>query len=218
PTLRVAWDPESGFFGTAVKGDRFVLQVSEYDLILAVADDGSYRVMTPPEKQLFTGRLLYCDRFDPETGVAFTVVYRDRQRIPFAKRVRIERFIRNKEYELVKGKAGRIDLLLPGDADGTLWIRFAPAKRQRVTEATFDLAAPEPTGVAARGTRLAAKPVAKIELRARAPGGRRRPGGAAPEPGRRGAAGAKAPAPGARKPRGGARRRDAGGRGDQPAL
>ena len=164
PTLRLAYDAESGFFGSAVKGDRFPLQVSEYDLVLAVADDGSFRVMTPPEKQLFTGKLLWCDVFDPEAGAEFTVVYRDRKRLAWGKRVHIQRFIRNKEYALIKDKAGRVDLLLPGAAVGRLWMRFAAARRQRVVEATFDLARLEPTGVAARGTRLAAKPVAQLKL------------------------------------------------------
>jgi len=163
PTLKLAYDAESGFFGSAVKGDRFPLQVSEYDLILGIADDGSFRVMTPPEKQLFTGKLLWCDLFDPERGADFTVIYRDRQRLAFGKRVRIERFIRNKEYALIKDKAGKVDLLLPGTAAGKLWLRFAPAKRQRVTEATFDLAKLDWTGVTARGVRLAAKPAAQVK-------------------------------------------------------
>jgi topoisomerase-4 subunit A len=163
PTLKLAYDAESGFFGSAVKGDRFPLQVSEYDLVLGIADTGEFRVMTPPEKQLFTGKLLWCEVFDPERGAEFTVVYRDQQRIAFAKRVRIERFIRNKEYALIKDKAGKIDLLLPGAAAGKVWLRFTPAKRQRVTEASFDLAQLAVVGVTARGVRLAPKPVAQIK-------------------------------------------------------
>jgi topoisomerase-4 subunit A len=164
PTLKLAYDAESGFFGSAVKGDRFVLQVSEYDLILAIAEDGSFRVMTPPEKQLISGKLLHCEVFDPERGASFTVVYRDRQRVAWGKRVAIQSFIRNKEYRLIKDKAGRIDLLLPGAARGHVWLKFAPAPRQRIREDTFDLALLESTGTAARGSRLAPKPVAQLKL------------------------------------------------------
>ena len=177
-TLKLAYDPESGFFGSAVKGDRFPLQVSEYDLILGISDDGSFRVMTPPEKQLISGTLLHCQVFDPERGAEFTVVYRDRKRIAWGKRVSIERFIRNKEYQLIKDKAGRIDLLLPGAASGQVWLKFAPAPRQRVREDTFDLALLEPTGVGARGTRLAPRAVAQIKRVREAAG---------PRAGRRGA-------------------------------
>jgi topoisomerase-4 subunit A len=205
PTLRVSYDAQSGFFGTAVKGDRFVMNLSEYDLILAVSDDGSYRILPPPEKQLATGTLLHCAPFDPEQGAAFTVVYRDRQRLAFGKRVRIRSFIRGKEYQLVKDKAGRIDLLLALDAVGTLQLRFAAKKRQRVHEATFDLDDVPETGVAARGTRLAAKPVAAVKLvekPAPPPGGGRGPAKRRPKP----------PTKSAAKP---GRRRRGGTRGQQ---
>lgn len=162
-TLKLAYDPESGFFGSSVKGDGFPLQVTEYDLVLGIADDGSFRVMAAPEKQLFTGKLLHCEVFDPERGAEFTVVYRDAKRIPFAKRVRIERFIRNKEYALIKDKAGKVDLLIPGAAAGQAWLKFAPVKRQRVKETTFDLGQLEPTSVSARGVRIAAKPVSQVK-------------------------------------------------------
>ena len=192
PILKLSYDPESGFFGSQVRGDQFTLQVSEYDLVLGIADDGGYRVMTPPEKQLFTGRLLYCDVFDPEKGAEFTVVYRDAKRIPFAKRVRIERFIRNKEYALIKDKAGKIDLLLPGAPGGKAWLKFAPAKRQRVKETTFDLGSLELTSVTARGVRVAPKPVSQVKWLQDAS----EPPPSAPKGG-----GARGPSGGARKPR-----------------
>jgi topoisomerase-4 subunit A len=192
PILKLSYDPESGFFGSQVRGDQFTLQVSEYDLVLGIADDGGYRVMTPPEKQLFTGKLLYCDVFDPEKGAEFTVVYRDAKRIPFAKRVRIERFIRNKEYALIKDKAGRIDLLLPGAPGGRAWLKFAPAKRQRIQETTFDLGGLELTSVTARGVRLAPKPVSQVKWLQDAS----EPPPSAPKGG-----GARGPSGGARKPR-----------------
>ena len=162
-SIRLAYDRDSGFFGSQVKGDRFQLNVSEFDLILAVAADGSYRVMPPPDKMLFESRLLYCEVFDPEKGVDFTLVYRDKQRIAYAKRVHIEKFIRNKEYHLIKDKAGKLDVLVPPEQAGKLTIGFAPAPRQRVKQAKVDLRKLEVTGVTARGMRLAPKPVNKVK-------------------------------------------------------
>jgi hypothetical protein len=46
-------------------------------------------------------------------------------------------------------------------------MQFVPAKRQRVRAARFDLSKLEPTGVTARGVRLASKPVARLKLLAR---------------------------------------------------
>jgi topoisomerase-4 subunit A len=171
--IKLAYDPKSGLFGSEVKGSRFKLEVGELDLILGIADDGTYRVMTPPEKLFFSGKLLHCAPFDPEQGFECSVVYRDATRICYAKRVRIERFIRNREYRLVKDDKGKVLLLLPDGEEGILSLQFVPAPRQRVKAARFDLSALDITGVASRGTRLAAKPVKSVKLLARKP--KRRP-------------------------------------------
>ncbi len=168
--LKLSFDKESGYFGSEVRGELFRLNVSEFENVLAIAKDGTYRVMTAPEKVLFTAPLLYAEVFDEEKGVGFTVVYRDKSRTAFAKRIRIEKFIRNKEYQLIKDKEGKIDLLLPEGETGQVELEFVPAKRQRLKEMKFDLAALEPTSPTARGTRLAPKPVAKVRLLPAAPG------------------------------------------------
>jgi len=160
--LRVAYDPATGFFGTDVKGDRYQLAVSEYDKILLISRDGSYRIIGPEDKVLIPDKVIYCKVFDPEQGVAFTVVYRDSSRIVFAKKIHIKAFIRDREYELIKDRKGRVDLLIEGDCNDVLQLDFVPKKRQRVHEATFDLSEVEQTGVTARGRRLAPKPVTKI--------------------------------------------------------
>jgi topoisomerase-4 subunit A len=164
-TIKLAYDKNSGFFGSAIKGDMFKMNVSEYDLILGIASDGTYRIMPPPEKVLFTGKLLYCDVFDPEKGAEFTVVYRDKNRICFGKIIKVEKFIRNKEYQLIKDKAGKIDLLLDEGESGDVTLHFVPAKRQRVKRASFDLTTLQPTSPTARGVRLATKPVSKLQFK-----------------------------------------------------
>jgi topoisomerase-4 subunit A len=181
PSLKLSYDPKTRLFGSAVKGSRFKLTVSEHDLVLGIADDGSYRVMTAPEKVFFSGKLIHCEPFDPERGFEFTLVYRDAGRIAWGKRVKIDRFIRNREYQLVKGGKGRVDLLLPDGDEGIVSLEFVPAPRQRVKSARFDLSRLERTGVGAKGSRLAAKPVAKLKLLARK--AKRKAAGAAGEPG-----------------------------------
>jgi len=162
--LRLSYDKKSSYFGTEVRGDQFKITVSEFDFVLGIAQDGTYRVMSAPEKVLFTGKMLYAEIFDPEEGVEFTVVYRDKQKMAFAKKIRIEKFIRNKEYRLIKDKGGRVDLLLPVDEAGTVHMDFVPAKRQRVKQADFDLSELQLTSASARGVRMAPKPVGKLKL------------------------------------------------------
>ena len=162
--LRLSYDKKSSFYGTDVRGDQFKLTVSEFEHVLGIAKDGTFRVMNAPEKVFFTGPMIYAEIFDPEQGVEFTVVYRDKQRMAFAKKIKIAKFIRNREYRLIKDKGGRIDLLLPPGQSGTVHMDFVPAKRQRLKEADFDLDSLERTSASARGARMAPKPVAKIRL------------------------------------------------------
>jgi len=161
--LKMAYDRDTGFFGHAVRGDQFRMNVSEFDLILGIANDGTYRVMTPVDKIFFTGKLIHCEVFDPEEGAEFVVVYRDKKKIVYGKRIKILKFIRNKEYQLIKDRAGKVDYLLQPQDLGEVALDFVPAKRQRVKNATYDLAALELTSPTARGARLAPKPVSKVK-------------------------------------------------------
>lgn len=161
--IKLAYDRDTGFFGSAVRGDMYRMNVSEFDVVLGVADDGTYRIMTPVDKIFFTGKLIHCQVFDPEAGAEFVVVYRDKKKIVYGKAVKIHKFIRNKEYQLIKNREGKVDLLLtPGDL-GVLKMDFTPTKRQRVKQAEFDLSALEATSPSARGTRLAPKPVSRLK-------------------------------------------------------
>jgi hypothetical protein len=120
--------------------------------------------MNAPEKVFFTGPMIYAEIFDPDQGVECTVVYRDKKRMAFAKKIKIEKFIRNREYRLIKDKGGRVDLLLQEGETGTIHMDFVPAKRQRLKKAEFDLESLEVTSAGARGARMAPKPVAKVKL------------------------------------------------------
>ncbi|MFP6654350.1 MAG: DNA gyrase subunit A, partial [Myxococcota bacterium] len=162
--LRLSFDKKSNFYGSEVRGDQFKLAISEFEFVLGIAKDGSYRVMSAQEKVFFTAPMIYAEIFDPDVGVEFTVVYRDKKRIVYAKKIKIEKFIRNREYRLIKEKGGRVDLLLPAGETGTIHMDFVPAKRQRVKTADFDLRELEPTSASARGTRMGPKPVAKIKF------------------------------------------------------
>ena len=160
--IKMAYDPQSGFFGSKISGDKFQVTVSEYDRVLLVCQDGSYRIIGAEDKVLMPSKLLYGAIFDQEKGKNFIVVYRDKQKNPFGKRVKIEKFIRDKEYLLIKDREGQVDLLLEDAKPGRIHLEFAPAKYQRLHDAEFDLDTLEDCGVTARGTRLAPKPVSKI--------------------------------------------------------
>lgn len=162
--LRLAYDPESGFFGSSVRGDAFVLTVTEFARILVVSSDGSYRVVQPPEKMLVPGKAVWVGVLDEEQGQPFVVVYRNAAKECFGKRIHVKGFIKGKEYSLIPGgEGGTVDLLTTEAKPGRVHLTFVPAKYQRITECEADLDALELTGTGARGTRLAPKPVRSVK-------------------------------------------------------
>jgi topoisomerase IV subunit A len=159
--LTLRYDQASGFFGTAVKSGDRELKVTEYAKILAIFQDGTYQVLAPPEKTVLEGKLLHLDVFDEEKGFTFAMVYRDKEKTPWGKKVTIKSFIKGKTYELIKD-GGKIDWFST-DLTGTITCQFVPAERMRITEAVVPVASlEEVTTNAARGQKLADKPTAKI--------------------------------------------------------
>ncbi len=161
--IKLGYDQATGFFGSAVKASDREIKVTEYDKVIAIMQNGVYRIMAPPEKTLLEGKVIHLEIFDPEKGLPLVVVYRDKQKVPWAKKVHIQSFIHDKEYELIKERAGRIDHLLT-KARGIATSHMVPVPRLRVHEERFDLATLELSGLAARGTRIAERPTAKIVI------------------------------------------------------
>jgi topoisomerase-4 subunit A len=161
--LRLGYDQSTGFFGKSVKVYDREIKCSEYDKIIAIMQNGTYRIMAPTDKILLEGKLIHLDLFDPEKGIDLVVIYRDKEKIPWAKKVQIKAFIKDREYELIKDGAGRVDHLLFGKdgLKGKVTSEMVPVPRLRVHEETFDLATLEPCGIAARGTRIAERATAK---------------------------------------------------------
>jgi topoisomerase-4 subunit A len=162
--LVLRYDATSGFFGTAVKGGDRELKVTEYDKVLVIFQDGTWQVMSPPEKTVLEGKILHLGVLDEEKGFTFLMAYRDKEKIPWGKKVTIKAFIKGKTYELIKD-GGRIEWFST-DATGALVCQFVPAERQRVTEAVVQLSTiEEVTTTGARGQKLADKPTAKIVVK-----------------------------------------------------
>ena len=102
--------------------------------------------------------------FDKDEGVVLTYVYRDPQKIAWAKKIHIRGFIKDKEYELIKGRQGKIDRLFVGDAQYLVYMRFVPMKRQRKHDDWFDLGNIDFCGLASRGSKMASKPVQRFKF------------------------------------------------------
>jgi topoisomerase-4 subunit A len=162
--IRLSYDREAGYFGSSVRGSEFVMNVTEYDRILTVTADGTYRIMAPPEKAWMPGALLHASIWDPQKGVHFVLVYRDANKVAWGKRVHIERYITNKTYSLVKEGSVGIDILSEKKNPGPAQLSMVPVKRQKVRSLTVDLGKIAFCGLAARGLKLSQKAVERAEL------------------------------------------------------
>ncbi len=164
--IKVSYDPKSGFFGSAIKGDeKYNLTLTEFDRVLIVSKDGAYKICSPDDKILISAKPVYYEVFDQEKGIEFTVIYRDKKKNAFAKKFKIEKFTRNREYEIIKGKAGRVDHIFVGDDKSKVDMDLVLAPRQKLKKAKFDMAEVPFQGASARGVRMAPKPVAKFILK-----------------------------------------------------
>ena len=164
-TIKLSYDSETGFFGSDVKGDKYEMTVSEYDKILIVTgDDGTYRIVTPPEKMLVGNKPLAILPFDQDNGVTLTYIYRDLDKCGWAKKIHITGFIHDKEYDLIKDRAGKLHKLWVGEPEHTIYMKFAAAKRQRKIEDWFELAGLAVCGLGARGSRMSTKPISLFKL------------------------------------------------------
>ncbi len=162
--IRMSYDRDAGYFGSSVRGSEFVMNVTEYDKILVVTADGTYRIMAPTEKAWMPGPVLHASVWDGQKGVHFVLVYLDADRVAWGKRVHIERFITNKTYSLAKEGSVGIEFLSEKKNPGVLRLNMVPAKRQKVRAVAVDLGKVPACGLTARGIKLSQKPVQNAEL------------------------------------------------------
>lgn len=148
--LRVGFDGETGFVGTAVKGG-VSWSASEYDRVLFFLADGTYRVIPMQEKYLVDGEVLWCG--PSEKDRVFTCVYRERSnRIPYAKRFSIGGFILDREYRFVP-EDSEVLVFRPG-SDMVLEYWYERRKRMKTRKGQTEASSIPEKGVRARGVRL----------------------------------------------------------------
>ena len=160
--LQICYDPETGFLGNSMRGFEPMFECSSTDKLLLVWGDGRYKVVPAPEKdKLFVDKdLLLARTFDRDQ--VWTCVYTEKE-IPFSclKRFAFGGVIQNKDYNLLP-EPGAIRYLEPG-TPSTLWIKFRPAKGQRILQKKLS---PEQEvavkGVRARGKQITTKSISAI--------------------------------------------------------
>ncbi len=154
--LEVFHDRENGYIGSGVKGES-VLHCSPYDKLILAWDDGRYKAAPPPEK-LFVGKnLAYLAQYDRNR--LMTIVYTV-DHFAYVKRFAYGGVIMEKEYRCAP-EGARI-LLLTDQPVKEVYVKYAPAKGQKIHQQVFRLDQIAVKGVKAQGNRMTAKTIARL--------------------------------------------------------
>ncbi len=148
---------ENGYIGTNVKGE-VILECSSLDKLLVVWTNGQYKVLQPPEKLFVDDSLERCEIFD--RNKQFTAVYTD-SRITYMKRFKMGGAIMNRVYFMTLGEKSKLQFLIDGTPEG-IYVKYRPAKGQRIHQQRFNPSDIAIKGVKSRGNRMTTKSIKYI--------------------------------------------------------
>jgi len=156
--LKIGYDAERGFIGHGVGGDT-LFECSSYDKLVFFSKDGRYWVMPPPERFFVDGGMMLAGKADRDQE--YTMVYTDRDSgFTFMKRFSLGGFILEKEYRAAPENSEV--LLLQVGVPETIYVKYKPAKAQRIHQQLFQPADILVKGAKARGNQMTAKRIANI--------------------------------------------------------
>lgn len=156
-TLKI--DKENGYIGTDIRGGEELFKCSSLDKIIVVWEDGRYKMMPPPDKFFVDKNHIYCQLFDRDKE--FTAVYTEpHYGFTYIKRFAFGGAIQNKEYHLAPEKSEV--LLFEEGVPDAVYVKYKPAKAQRIHQQMFTPAEVLVKGVSAKGIQMTSKDISKI--------------------------------------------------------
>lgn len=157
-TMRI--DRENGYIGHDIRTGETLFQCSSLDKLIICWDDGRYKVIPPPDKFFVDKNMIYCAIFDRDRQM--TCVYTHREYgFSYLKRFSFGGAIQNKEYRLAPENSD-VQLLVEGTPE-TVYLKYKPAKNQRIHQQLFTPSEVLVKGVSARGIQMTSKGIARIE-------------------------------------------------------
>ncbi len=157
-TLKI--DRENGYIGTDLRGGEELFKCSSHDKIIVVWNDGRYKMMPPPDK-FFVDKQggSYCQIFDRDKE--FTAIYTEpHYGFSYIKRFVFGGAIQNKEYHLAPENSKLI--LFEEGVPEAVYVKYKPAKAQRIHQQMFSPGEVLVKGVSAKGIQMTSKDISKI--------------------------------------------------------
>ncbi len=160
--LTCGYDRQSGFLGYQVKAEpENSFACSEYDRILLIVKDGSYRIINGGNKIFVGSELMFWGKVDND--LLFNIIYRSgTEHLSYVKRFKMPKFILEKEYRLFPAhKKSRIQYLSLGQ-DARVKAYFVPGKRAGVNALEIIFNNYLIKGVSAKGRKVGSRALRRL--------------------------------------------------------
>lgn len=159
--VKVRYDAEKGYIGADVK-DGELINMTEFDKILLIGQDGVYKVINIPGKTFVGENLLYAGKFDK--GIPFNLIYKNSKNgKSFCKRFYIEKYILEKEYRLFE-KGSSVQAF----AEGSVFkvkVYYKRKPRLRVFSEELDFSTQDFKGASSKGNTVGGgKEVSRVKV------------------------------------------------------
>ncbi|MDR1389538.1 MAG: DNA topoisomerase IV subunit A [Treponema sp.] len=164
--VQLKYDGASGYLGSSVASGKVVAELSPFDRILVIRNNGLWSVIDIPEKAFIGPNAWFIGHADKDIikAITFTLVYKEaKTRYPCIKRFSIEGWIMNKDYALLPDGCE----VLHGDmrTKFSFTIKYKPKPRLKVLSEVFKAGDYSVKGIKAGGVRLSAKEAEGIEVK-----------------------------------------------------
>jgi topoisomerase-4 subunit A len=163
--LKLRYDEVSGYMGTQLSTGEVVSDCSQYDRVLQIAQDLSYKVIEVPEKLFVGKKALYTAMVDKEKmeDIVFNIIYKQNKTgYPYIKRFKITQFIIGRAYSSLLPEDATLLAFGLGDR-----LVIVPTYKQAslVKDEEFLVSQYLIKGVQAGGVRIKNKEVLKARLK-----------------------------------------------------
>ncbi len=172
--LTIRYDRENHYVGSGLRGGDEIFKCSSLDKLVLVWKDGRYKMLPPQDKIFVDKDLLSVFLFNPEKDreKPFTMVYEEAAYgFVYVKRFCFGGMINNKEYRLAPEKSKV--LFFRDGLPERMYVKFKPAKNQRIHQQVFELGSPDQSaknaglavrGASSRGNQMTSKAVARLAV------------------------------------------------------
>ncbi|MBP7074237.1 MAG: DNA topoisomerase IV subunit A [Rhabdochlamydiaceae bacterium] len=153
--IKVGYDPKTGFVGTKISGpDHFTC--TNFDKLLILFKDGTYKVTSIPEKQ-YLENAVWVGVADKKT--ILNVIY-TKEKQGWAKRFIVDKFILDKTYRYLDENTELH--YISSDVEPTVEIQFVPKAHQKKSKIAYSFKETLVKGAGTRGSRVATQPVKRV--------------------------------------------------------